>query len=417
MRRLVVAICILLFPSAASAQDEEPQPPAEPPAEEPPPVEPPPPLERPAPEPPRRPARFGSAGQVVITGAWVMGVGYDGRDDSSITNFVVNVSPSIDFFPATGLSIGGEIDFVYSARKSPILLGGTVEEFEQKTLLFGLGPRIGYAIAFSDHVSLWPQVGCGLAYVSVTQKQPSASPTTFATPFQTNDRSSTIEWISMYAPLLFHPAPNFFIGIGPSFYYQFEDAGSAPEQLAHTTVGARAVVGGYWGGESSKQEPTASPRPVERFGSAGQLVVTSESGASIAHTSAIKGGGTTTTVTLVPGLDWFVVDHFSVGASFELATNSSAVVDRTIAFGPRLGADIPFSASFSLFPRAMFLFGDEHASDTSSALVSVDLFAPLLFHATDHLFVGFGPYVERDLKRRAGNHTQVGGSLVIGGWF
>jgi hypothetical protein len=46
-----------------------------------------------------------------------------------------------------------------------------------------------------------------------------------------------------FAPLLFHPANHFFLGLGPSFALDLFGSGSAPKA---TVFGLRSLVGGYF---------------------------------------------------------------------------------------------------------------------------------------------------------------------------
>ncbi|CAN5924201.1 hypothetical protein BH11MYX4_BH11MYX4_68310 [soil metagenome] len=61
--------------------------------------------------------------------------------------------------------------------------------------------------------------------------------------------------------------------------------------------------------------------------------------------------------------------------------------------------------------------------ETTVDILSVGLYAPVLFHAASHLFVGFGPYVARDMKNTAEGTasdnfaSSVGADLLVGGWL
>jgi hypothetical protein len=64
------------------------------------------------------------------------------------------------------------------------------------------------------------------------------------------------------------------------------------------------------------------------------------------------------------------------------------------------------------------------AADTAPEVqnvVSVELYAPFLFHLTQHFFVGFGPDVYVDLLDSTGGVSNrrlfYGAESTVGGWF
>jgi hypothetical protein len=165
--------------------------------------------------------------------------------------------------------------------------------------------------------------------------------------------------------------------------------------------------------------PANSPSGV--FGGKGQLAILAEAGVVFSHTS-ISGGDSSTTLVLRPAIDYFVIDHLSVGAftgvSYEKAAGSSAT---TYGIGPRIGYDIPFTARFSLWPKLGVSYNSTtlkidtpSVSDTNSA-IALNLFAPVMFH-TNHYFVGFGPALDLDMSGDA-KATTFALRLNVGGWL
>ncbi|RYZ04254.1 MAG: hypothetical protein EOO73_24515 [Myxococcales bacterium] len=166
--------------------------------------------------------------------------------------------------------------------------------------------------------------------------------------------------------------------------------------------------------------PANSPSGV--FGGKGQLAILAEAGVVFSHTSISGTDASSTTLVLRPAVDYFVIDHLSVGAftgvSYEKAQGASTT---TYAIGPRVGYDIPFTSRFSLWPKAGLSFNSTTLktdtpsfSDTNSA-VALNLFVPVMYH-TNHYFVGFGPALDRDLSGDL-KATTFALRLNVGGWL
>jgi hypothetical protein len=176
--------------------------------------------------------------------------------------------------------------------------------------------------------------------------------------------------------------------------------------------------------------PQVNPSsPAGLFAERGQLAIMGEAGALFTHTS-VSGRGSTTSVVFRPAVDYFVIDHLSVGAFTGIEyTSAPGGSTTTYAIGPRVGYDIPLSERFSLWPKVGFSvnsatvkvdamnFGGiqtPSSSDSNTAL-ALNLFVPLMFHS-HHYFAGFGPSVDADLSGSP-KSTTVAARLVIGGWL
>ena len=64
-----------------------------------------------------------------------------------------------------------------------------------------LGARIGYDLTIQDRIGVWPMAGLFVSYVSD----------------DASHSSNTATSLTLFAPFLYHPAPHFFVGLGPSF--------------------------------------------------------------------------------------------------------------------------------------------------------------------------------------------------------
>ena len=135
----------------------------------------------------------------------------------SVTN--IQFQPGIDWFVIDNLSIGGVMQFNYTSAGAG------------HASTFGAGPRVGYNVPFSDLLSLWPKVGMSIDSTSTTTSTPAGS----------TSASSTSVALNLFVPLMFHPAPHFFVGFGP-----FLDADLSGTPQA-TTWGAKLTLGGWIG--------------------------------------------------------------------------------------------------------------------------------------------------------------------------
>lgn len=173
---------------------------------------------------------------------------------------------------------------------------------------------------------------------------------------------------------------------------------------------------------------TNSPSGV--FGGRGQLAIMGEGGALVTHTSVSGQDGSTTTVLIRPAIDYFLIDHLSLGAFTGVEYSASpGGSTTTYGIGPRVGYDIPLSERFSVWPKAGFSFNSTtvkfdsinvggistpSTSESNSAL-ALNLFVPIMFH-TNHYFAGFGPSLDTDLSGDA-KTTTIAARLTVGGWL
>jgi hypothetical protein len=456
IRRSIVVVSLLLASSRAAAQSEPvptlpqdtpPAPPVEVPQPDDAPVEPPPakPVEEPAPPPPeeeprRRPARFGARGEIVLTTGIGLGASYTTRENTEARSSSISFAPGIDWFFIRWVSLGIETEATYSVGRG---YGAGDSLVETRSTTFSAGPRIGVVIPLGDRVSLYPRVTGGVASTHLVQSVVSGTQSTLGTPLGLPSTTYQGPWVSLYLPVLIHPAPELFIGAGPSLYHLFARANADPDVGGQqTTIGGRFIVGTWWGGEPDLRtpaEPTTRRRP--RFGESGQYVF----GGSIGSAYSTTYEGTRSTafaLTLTPAFDYFVLDHLALGGAVSFsyshlespAPSTQEIIknDYTAFFlAPRIGVALPLGSFVTLYPVANLSFGTlNHDIKSSKAdnkenasIVAVGVYAPLLFHVAEHGFIGFGPYVSHDLSfkeensNREFNATTVGASVTVGGWL
>lgn len=170
---------------------------------------------------------FGDAGQLVVTGATELGVNrssYSAPDGAtpppSITSLLID--PSADFFVLHGLSLGARLAYSHGE-----------EAGAPSVDTFFFGPRVGYNVTFDDHFSFWP----------------TASISHFDTWISGGVHGQGFS-VSGYAPLLYHPAPHFFVGVGPQLVTDLTStstSSSLPDSKTPllTDYGIQFTLGGW----------------------------------------------------------------------------------------------------------------------------------------------------------------------------
>jgi hypothetical protein len=174
----------------------------------------------------------------------------------------------------------------------------------------------------------------------------------------------------------------------------------------------------------------AANSPSGVFGERSQVTISSDAGLYVSTTSTSGLDGSTTKLTLRPAIDYFVANNVSVGGFVGLEyARTSAVHATTFAIGPRVGYNLAFAEHFSFWPKLGFSYSSSSTSvdtavppgttslaDASGNHLALNVFAPVMFHAVQHFFLGFGPALDVDLTGNA-KQTIVAGRLTIGGWL
>jgi len=238
---LSVLIVIATLSGAAAAVAQEPDPADEPEAtpagEEPPPEggSPPgdaPPLQAaPAPAPsaaaPPDETHFGFAGQITISDDLQMIATRNSTEGQGASLTIIQLRPALDFFAIPSLSIGGQLIIGYNSIDRS---GSSISASE-----LGLLVRVGYSVAITDTTSIWPRVALGYDHKSGDLNGPQ------------NVSANLVPFV-VFVPIVFQPAPHFFIGGGPSYSTTLLSEVEGVDQPRSSTIGIEATLGGYFRG-------------------------------------------------------------------------------------------------------------------------------------------------------------------------
>lgn len=175
----------------------------------------------------------------------------------------------------------------------------------------------------------------------------------------------------------------------------------------------------------------AAASPSGRFGTKGQIAISSDAGLSISHSSVSGQSGSTTELILRPAVDYFVGQNLSIGGFLGLDyTTTSGSSTTSFSIGPRIGYNLPLGDRWSIWPKAGLSFASTAvkidsttvngvvmpSSSTSNTAIALNLFVPVMFHPAEHFFLGFGPALDTDLSGD-NKTTIIAGRLTIGGWL
>jgi hypothetical protein len=141
---------------------------------------------------------FGAPGEIVIRGDF----------EGHLRNgWELRLHPSIDYFIANNLSVGGLVGLQYNSGNP-------------STTIVDLGVRAGYNLAIVNQVTFWPTVGISYSHFSSGM----------------NSGSST--FLEIFAPFLYHIVPHFFVGAGPVFDLSLDNNGNS--------YGLQTTIGGWF---------------------------------------------------------------------------------------------------------------------------------------------------------------------------
>lgn len=381
---------------------------------------------------------FGSPGQwVIMSTSNGAGISYETYSASQAAFFNANFGIGVDRFVARNVSLGIDVEGSYGDSKGY----GATSFNDTWSTHFGAGFRIGVNLPLGERWSWFPRASLGL-----DSNHTNTAPIDGfnGAPFPAASSTSSVgPWIYIYAPLLFHPAPHFFVGVGPRITRSFGALRGGPYDGSQTTLlSADFALGGWWGGSPRETaSPVEVPDLAPRFGDKGHVVLTtSATEASISSFGYSQSTASSLSESIAPGFDVFVADHVSLGVDVALSHSSGTSFDASgtktqssgtsYGIGPRLGFDIPLSRALSLWPQAELTFGGGTTEQTSSAgsndhtytEVWVHASIPLLVHPAAHFFLGAGPYASHDLSNvdqfnLDNQGTTIGASFVLGGWL
>jgi hypothetical protein len=161
---------------------------------------------------------FGNPGQLAISSDVALLIQRSSQDTTTI-----QFAPAADYFIARNLSIGGVILFDYTQAD------------ESDSTRFGIGPRVGYNLAFTDTLGVWPKLGFSYSHTSVSTDVDVDDEAVL-----TSSVSGDHFTLNLFAPVMFHPVPHFFVGFGP-----FLDTDLSGDNKT-TTFGGRLALGGWF---------------------------------------------------------------------------------------------------------------------------------------------------------------------------
>ena len=191
-----------------------------------------------------------------------------------------------------------------------------------------------------------------------------------------------------------------------------------------------ATAGAAQAQDTPAADPEAPATPpagasTRAFGNVGQIVISGELQAGFLHTTLTPGSESADVFVLQPAADFFVAPNLSLGGFLTLAYTSSTGTGRpsstVVGIAARLGYNLAISSAMTIWLTASL--GYAHTSANSGGyLVPLEIFAPMLFHIADHLFIGLGPLFRTDLVSKGGSmnggkQTDLGVLSVVGGYF
>jgi len=152
----------------------------------------------------------------------------NGSPSTSATIYAI--APSADYFVAPNVSLGGLIGIAHGSTST----AGSSND----TTTFGIMVRGGYSAQLTESLSLWARLGIGYSHTSTTSGGFDIT-------------LSTVPLV-VEVPILWHPAPHFFIGAGPTLTTELSSSASAmgnsQDQSKTTDIGVTTMLGGYFGG-------------------------------------------------------------------------------------------------------------------------------------------------------------------------
>ena len=171
----------------------------------------------------------------------------------------------------------------------------------------------------------------------------------------------------------------------------------------------------------------------EEFGQRGIWVISADHGLAwdtgSSFTFYVRRTGDTTSsfLRLQPSLDYFVLDHLSVGFTVGLSyltqsTQAGVGTGTAVQFGGRLGGSVPIITGVStLWPKvsAVVSYGSG-----GHRLFGLQGYLAVAIHSMGHFLVAFGPAYERITDSTDGADgprstvtTAFGVLVTLGGWF
>jgi len=378
---------------------------------------------------------FGEAGEWALLGSSnSLALSNQTFSNSDARFFDADIDVGIDRFIVRNFSLGIDAGAHYFDRRG---YGATTFD-EIKGTSFSGGVRFGYNLPIGELVSWYPRLTLG---VSAAHSETTTLKVSNGSEFPPPSSESAIgPWLNLYAPLLIHLAPHFFVGLGPRWEQEFGVTRGGPRNGTKSTLlGAQLVVGGWWGGPAPAEAGRGTEQIEESLGTKGQVVITSaaEVWGSVVSLSHHK--GSRTSFVIAPGVDYFIAQNLSVGVE-ALASHSTAksldstseatdTTSTSIGVAPRIGQHVRLTSAVSCWPQLELGFGTVESDQSSSSGRNqhsrtrswLRLSLPLLVHAASHFFVGVRFYFfyelsDKDQRGYENAARSAGLSLLLGGW-
>jgi len=150
---------------------------------------------------------FGAPGQIVLS----MGPTTDEHlffHKSTGGGWTLQLSPALDYFLTSRVAVGGVLGYRHAS-------GGAGSDSVT------LGARASTNFDFNDKFGVWPLGGLFFNHTSA------------------DHTSSSNTWLGFYVPVLFHVAPHFFVGLGPSLEWNLQGKNDS-------VWGLDSVLGGWF---------------------------------------------------------------------------------------------------------------------------------------------------------------------------
>jgi hypothetical protein len=172
---------------------------------------------------------FGDSGQLAISSDMQLsfiGETVSPAQGSGSSGSQIVLAPAADFFVIPNLSVGGQLFFEFISPAAPN---------SSTTVGWGVGPRVGYDLAFAENFSVWPR-----AYFLFEALSTSSGA-----------GASSVGTLGLFAPVLWHPIPHFFIGLGPFAQTDLlskvaPPGGSSTTGSKTTEYGVLSTIGGWF---------------------------------------------------------------------------------------------------------------------------------------------------------------------------
>ena len=172
---------------------------------------------------------FGERGQFVVSSDLDFQLTRTSYSMGNGSSVLFSLTPSLDYFVSSNFSVGALVQFSYQTNAAALGLGTA------DATIFGLGGRAGYHIVLTNILSLW--LRGGLLFLHDSYDAGAAG-----------DGSGNILQLQVFAPILWHPAPHFFIGAGPALATDLMSSFEGNDRPKATSFGILSTIGGYWGG-------------------------------------------------------------------------------------------------------------------------------------------------------------------------